>query len=167
MENFRRSSVFCRQIFYLTRFLYTVSFHGCYLAIYRKCEQLLRFLLKSLIIIFLLGHDHMYAETARTFKFSQRIMSSSLSPWYQESESIERIRLTFICTCLRVHTRAMYRCTKPTRDALAVKYPMNGSDNVSGLRQNLHEYIHIFPAWLRVLTFAQEKSLWEGGEGKR
>jgi len=59
----------------------------------------------------------------------------------------------------------MYRCTNPARDAIAAKYPMNGSENVSGLRQNLHEYIHIFPAGLRVLTFAQEKSLWEAKEG--
>lgn len=112
MENFRRSSIFCIQIFYLTRFLYPVSFHGWYLAIYGKCEQLLRFLLKSLIIIFLLGRDHMQLETTRIFKFSQRIMSSSLSPWYQESESIERIKLTFLYTCLRVHTRAYVQMHK-------------------------------------------------------
>ena len=122
-NNFRRSSVFCIQIFYLTRFLYSVSFHSRYLAVYRKCEQLLRFLLKSLIIIFLLGRDHMQPETTRIFKFSQRIMSSRLSPWYQESESIERIRLTFIYTCLRVHTCAYVQMHKPCQRCNSSKVP--------------------------------------------
>ena len=56
----------------------------------------------------------------------------------------------------------MNKCTKFTRDKTTAKYPMNGSENMSALRQNLQKLIIViiidFFMLLRVLTSTQERS---------
>lgn len=117
-----RSSVFFRGLFYLAGL--PVPLYGWNLSIYpcRKCKRLLKFSVKSLVIIFLYCRcDHMYGKTTKIFKFCS---SLSLCPWYQKSKSVERTRLafTYICACKHIHT-PVYICTKRSRDTITVKSP--------------------------------------------
>lgn len=69
----------------------------------------------------------MYAKTTKIFKFC-----SSLSPWYQKSKSVERMRLALtLYIRAREHIRMLtYICTKLTRDTVTAKSSTNSSEDV-------------------------------------